>query len=187
MWAGGRFEFHHPLRIGDPITRHSRIMDIKHKQGRTGELVFVLVRHEISNPQGLALTEEHDIVFRDVSASAAPPPAPTDATWQREIHPDDVLLFRYSALTFNSPPHPLRPPLHHRSRRLPRPSSPRPPNRNATARSPPPLAPRRAREPFRVPRRKPALRHRPLHRLRQIQPTMGPNRHRRPSHASKNK
>ena len=71
MWAGGRFEFHHPLRIGDPITRHSRVIDIKQKKGRTGELVFVLVRHEISNPQGLALTEEHDIVFRE--ASSIPP------------------------------------------------------------------------------------------------------------------
>ena len=102
MWAGGRFEFHHPLRIGDPIIRNSRIVDIKHKQGRTGELVFVLVRHEISNPQGVALTEEHDIVFREAGVNAsAPPPAPTDATWQRVIHPDDVLLFRYSALTFN--------------------------------------------------------------------------------------
>jgi 3-methylfumaryl-CoA hydratase len=102
MWAGGRFEFHHPLRIGDTITRNSRIVDIKHKQGRTGELVFVLVRHEISNPQGLALTEEHDIVFRGITRSVDPPPAPTDPTWQRVIHPDDVLLFRYSALTFNA-------------------------------------------------------------------------------------
>ena len=103
MWAGGRFEFHHPLRIGDPITRHSRILDIKQKRGRTGDLVFVVVRHEISNPQGPALTEEHDIVFRDISRSVVdPPPAPTDPTWQRVIHPDDVLLFRYSALTFNA-------------------------------------------------------------------------------------
>ena len=102
MWAGGRFEFHHPLRIGDPITRHSRIVDIKQKTGRTGALVFVLVRHEISNPQGIALTEEHDIVFREAGGNApARPLAPTDPTWQREIHPDDVLLFRYSALTFN--------------------------------------------------------------------------------------
>jgi len=102
MWAGGRFEFHHPLRIGEPITRNSRIVDIKQKKGRTGDLVFVLVRHEISNPQGLALTEEHDIVFREASANApTPPPAPADASWQRVIHPDDVLLFRYAALTFN--------------------------------------------------------------------------------------
>ena len=76
MWAGGRLEFHHPLRIGDTITRVSRILDVKPKQGRTGSLVFVLVRHEISNPQGLALTEEHDIVFRDLSHPGDPAPAP---------------------------------------------------------------------------------------------------------------
>ena len=73
--------------------------------GRTGELVFVLVRHEVRNARGLVLTEEHDIVYRALAApgETAPPPtpAPKDATFSREIVPDDVLLFRYSALTFN--------------------------------------------------------------------------------------
>ena len=105
MWAGGRLEFHHPLRVGDRITRVSRIIDVKSKQGRSGALVFVLVRHEISNQQGLALTEEHDMVFRASprpgDPAPTPPPAPADAAWQRVVHPDDVLLFRYSALTFN--------------------------------------------------------------------------------------
>jgi 3-methylfumaryl-CoA hydratase len=104
MWAGGRLEFHHAPRVGETITRVSRILDVKHKQGRTGALVFVLVRHEISNPQGVALTEEHDIVFRDFPRPGdpvPPPPAPGAATWHRTIHPDDVFLFRYSALTFN--------------------------------------------------------------------------------------
>src|SRR4029077_8906704 len=105
MWAGGRLEFHHALRVGESITRVSRIVDVKSKQGRSGPLVFVLVRHEISNRQGLALTEEQDIVYRDFPASGdstpAPTPAPVHAAWQRIIHPDDVLLFRYSALTFN--------------------------------------------------------------------------------------
>ena len=103
MWAGGRLEFHAPLQINDKITRESRIVDVKHKHGRTGDLVFVLVEHRISNAQGLALTEEHDIVYRDHSHGAAPlpPPAPQDAAWSRTIRPDDVLLFRYSALTFN--------------------------------------------------------------------------------------
>jgi len=105
MWAGGRLEFHHALRVGESITRVSRIVDLKSKQGRSGPLVFVLVRHEISNRQGLALTEEQDIVYRDFPASGdstpAPTPAPVHAAWQRIIHPDDVLLFRYSALTFN--------------------------------------------------------------------------------------
>lgn len=105
MWAGGRLEFHHPLRVGQNITRVSRIADVTLKQGRGGPLVFVLVRHEISNGDGLALTEEHDIVYRDrprPGESASAPQSPlADAMWERIVHPDDVLLFRYSALTFN--------------------------------------------------------------------------------------
>jgi 3-methylfumaryl-CoA hydratase len=105
MWAGGRLDFFHPLRVGESVTRVSRILNVKSKQGRSGPLVFVLVRHEISNPQGLAIAEEQDIVYRDFPASSDPvpaaPPAPVNPVWQRTIHPDDVLLFRYSALTFN--------------------------------------------------------------------------------------
>ena len=105
MWAGGRMQFHRALRVGQAVTRVSRIADITYKQGRSGPLVFVLVRHEISNGEGLALTEEHDIVYRGHSKASGPAsdprPAPSDAQWERTIHPDDVLLFRYSALTFN--------------------------------------------------------------------------------------
>ena len=105
MWAGGRFTFHTPLRLGQPIRRTSTIVDVSMKSGRTGELVFVLVRHEVVGPEGLALTEEHDIVYRSPPAAGetAPPPrlAPATADWRRDIVPDDVLLFRYSALTFN--------------------------------------------------------------------------------------
>ena len=105
MWAGSRLEFHRPLRLGEDISRLSRIVDVTHKQGRTGPLVFVRVCHEISDARGVALTEEHDIVYRDMPrpADAAPPPqpAPGNAAWVREIRPDEVLLFRYSALTFN--------------------------------------------------------------------------------------
>ena len=105
MWAGGRLEFHHPLQVGDAITRDSRIVKVDSKSGRSGELVFVTVRHEISSPRGLALTEEHDIVYRDMPAPGAPPPtpqpAPGDAAFSRDVVPDAVLLFRYSALTFN--------------------------------------------------------------------------------------
>jgi 3-methylfumaryl-CoA hydratase len=105
MWAGSRMEFRGPLCVGDSITRVSRIASIKYKEGRTGPLVFVVVRHEIANTAGGALTEEHDIVYRGHAqagqSAPAPPIAPADAAWVRTIQPDDVLLFRYSALTFN--------------------------------------------------------------------------------------
>lgn len=107
MWAGGRLAWEpgNPLRVGDKVERTSTIVSVTHKAGRTGELVFVLVRHEVRNERGLALTEEHDIVYRAAAQpgeSGPPPtPAPQDATFSRDIAPDDVLLFRYSALTFN--------------------------------------------------------------------------------------
>ena len=105
MWAGGRLEFLHPLRIGDEMVRTSRIADVSVKSGRSGELVFVTVRHEISNARGMAITEEHDIVYRDEPSPGAPPPIPqaalVDETFSRLITPDPVLLFRYSALTLN--------------------------------------------------------------------------------------
>jgi 3-methylfumaryl-CoA hydratase len=105
MWAGGRLEFMRPLKIGEAIARVSTIADVSHKQGRSGELVFVLARHEISDGAGVALTEEHDIVYREFPkpGDAAPPPqsAPANHAWMREINADAVMLFRYSALTFN--------------------------------------------------------------------------------------
>jgi len=104
MWAGGRFEFQDSLRVGDEATRSSRIVSVQEKQGRTGALVFVVVRHEIHTSRGLALTEEHDIVYRDHPQAGEAPvvqTAPDAADWERTVHPDDVLLFRYSALTFN--------------------------------------------------------------------------------------
>ncbi len=82
MWAGSRFEFHNPLRIGEQITRETRVIDIKEKSGRSGQLVFVVVRHEISNGDGVALTEEHDIVYRDHSRDKSPA-APAQAAPSR--------------------------------------------------------------------------------------------------------
>jgi 3-methylfumaryl-CoA hydratase len=105
MWAGGRLAFHAPLKLGQAVRRVSTIADVSSKSGRSGNLVFVLVRHEIANEAGLAITEEHDIVYRDApapgEAPAVPKQAPADSAWSRAIVPDDVLLFRYSALTFN--------------------------------------------------------------------------------------
>ena len=103
MWAGSRLEFLRPLRVGARIARLSRIQDVTAKEGRSGPLVFVTVRHEVSDEEGPVLTDEHDIVFRGETALGNKPvPAATDETWRREIRPDPVLLFRYSAVTFNS-------------------------------------------------------------------------------------
>ncbi len=104
MWAGGRLEFLAPLRVGETIRRVSSVMNVTEKRGRSGSLVFVVVRHEIVGPQGLALTEEHDIVYREGGALSTSRPGtalPADPLWARQIVADDVLLFRYSALTFN--------------------------------------------------------------------------------------
>ena len=103
MWAGSRLEFMRPLQVGSNVARLSRIKDVTLKEGRSGALVFVTVRHEVSDSEGLALTDEHDIVFRaETPLAAAKVPAPRGETWRREIRPDPVLLFRYSAVTFNS-------------------------------------------------------------------------------------
>ena len=105
MWAGGEISFIEPLRVGDVVTRTSRISDVTMKTGSTGTLCFVSVDHTISSPRGVAIRERQDIVYRDVSptssapAKPAPPPPPAQ---RRESHmADPVLLFRYSALTFN--------------------------------------------------------------------------------------
>ncbi|MEF7614209.1 MaoC family dehydratase N-terminal domain-containing protein [Aquincola sp. MAHUQ-54] len=105
MWAGGRLAFHQPLKVGEPAVRTSTITEVQTKSGRSGSLVFVTVRHDYAGAAGPALTEEHDIVYRDAPQPGAPVPqpqaAPADAAFEREIVPDPVLLFRYSALTFN--------------------------------------------------------------------------------------
>ena len=107
MWAGSQFEFFTPIRVGDAVSRHSTIHSVSRKHGRSGELVFVKVRHALHcNDAGEpALVEFHDIVYREDQRAdeLAPPPqaAEQGAPWQREILADDVLLFRYSALTFN--------------------------------------------------------------------------------------
>jgi 3-methylfumaryl-CoA hydratase len=105
MWAGSRLQFHHALQVGDEISRTSRITRIDAKSGRSGALAFVMVRHEIANARGVAIVDEHDIVYRGAPQpgvpAPAPPLAPSDESFSRRIVPDPVLLFRYSALTFN--------------------------------------------------------------------------------------
>src|SRR5436189_2424373 len=98
MWAGSQFEFRSPIRVGDRVVRTSTIDDVSTKEGRSGKLVFVKVRHEVRCNEALepALVEFHDIVYREAQRpdDVAPPPraAPTGAAWRRDIVPDDVLL-----------------------------------------------------------------------------------------------
>ena len=105
MFAGKRTTFHESLRVGDEVRRDSVIREVNIKQGRTGTMVFVTVKTDLTSPRGLAITEEQDLVYREAAAPGAPPqppqPAPGRAVWSRTVTPDSVMLFRYSALTFN--------------------------------------------------------------------------------------
>ena len=105
MWAGGRLEFMQPLKIGDAITRESEIVSVEPKTGKSGTLVFVVVRHTVQAAGVTAIVEEQDIVYRAAAQKGDPlpagKPAPAIAPWTRRVLPDNVMLFRYSALTFN--------------------------------------------------------------------------------------
>ncbi len=105
MWAGGRLDFRRPINIGEKLARESEIISVEPKSGKSGNLVFVTVRHTVTVAGDIAVVEEHDIVYRDAAkAGDAPPPgkpAPQSAVWQRSLTGDPVMLFRYSALTFN--------------------------------------------------------------------------------------
>lgn len=106
MWAGSRLQFGAVIRIGETIDRLSSIEDVKLKNGKSGPLAFVTVRHEIS-VEGRAVIEElQDIAYRDPSPRVPSAPAPHEPNpapqFSRVISPHPVLLFRYSALTFNA-------------------------------------------------------------------------------------
>jgi len=103
MLAGRRVTFHAPARIGQEFTRRSTIERIEEKRGRSGRLMFVTLRHETTGPEGPAMTEIQDIVYREAGgggAPRAPEPMPEPA-WREARTPDPVLLFRYSAICFN--------------------------------------------------------------------------------------
>jgi 3-methylfumaryl-CoA hydratase len=108
MFAGERFRFHRPLRIGDAVRRETELSDISVKTGGTGTLVFATVTQRIFAGETLAIEEERRTVFREEvragERNQAPrrEPAPADVPWRCRITPDPVLLFRFSALTFNS-------------------------------------------------------------------------------------
>ena len=105
MFAGKRTTFIASLFIGDEVHRESTIQNVTIKDGRSGRMVFVTVKTDISNAKGVAISEEQDIVYRGEPDKNAPPPppqpAPGKAVWKHEVTPDPVMLFRYSALTFN--------------------------------------------------------------------------------------
>lgn len=102
MWAGSQLQFHSEIPLGSTMERTSRIASISSKHGKTGQLVFVKVAHEIKCAGELCITDCHDIVYREAaSGNAATVNAPTNEQFARQIVPDATLLFRYSALTFN--------------------------------------------------------------------------------------
>lgn len=106
MWAGGSFTFHSGISIGEEVRRHSTIVDVQLKEGRSGALCFVTVHHEISSDGRAVLSERQDIVYRDVPAAsqgkAKVEPAPAAiGEHSRVVEPNPTLLLRYSALTFN--------------------------------------------------------------------------------------
>ena len=105
MWAGGRLWFHHDLRVGDAVVRTSQITSVQHKNGRAGPMVLVTVRHTVTGPAGVTVEEDQDIVYVNPPASyVAPPPdpLPRGLDWEDDQPVDPVLLFRFSALTFNA-------------------------------------------------------------------------------------
>lgn len=104
MFAGGRTRFVRPLRIGGHMRRIGTVTSVVEKEGRSGRLTFVTVRYEISTDDGQAVVEEQDLVYREAGGPGAPEPG-TDpipmADWTETITPEPVMLFRFSALTFN--------------------------------------------------------------------------------------
>lgn len=111
MWASSSVQFHAPLRLGEAVSRVSRVASVKVKEGSTGTLVFVDVAHETHGSEGLAVSETQSIVYREAAPSGSPlvPPPCNEgrfasSPWQahRVIVPAEPLLFRFSALTFNS-------------------------------------------------------------------------------------
>ncbi|MGW0160006.1 MaoC/PaaZ C-terminal domain-containing protein [Mycobacterium sp. NPDC003323] len=108
MFAGGRVTVHGPLSIGAPATRDSEIVGSTIKQGRTGEMLFVTVRHSYRQADALRLIEEQDLVYRSDDGSmtafarADADLGETVAPWTAQPRPNPALLFRFSALTGNA-------------------------------------------------------------------------------------
>ncbi len=105
MWASGALQFHGPVLVEEMIGRHSVIEDVKVKEGRSGTLCFVVVRHETYSGDRHAITERQTIVYRDASSGPSPSSKPDPAPAGEHSLPVKIgtpMLFRYSALTFNA-------------------------------------------------------------------------------------
>jgi len=102
MWAGGRVEFIKPLLVGVKTQCKVTVTHIVEKQGSTGSLLFVTLTYEYSQGGELAIHEERDLVYREPTAPKLEPGKVAKAAeWSTEVIPSSVLLFRYSAVTFN--------------------------------------------------------------------------------------
>lgn len=105
MWAGGRLQFRQPIMIGDEIERRSEILSVEEKSGRSGKLVIVALRHLISNAAGLCVEEQQDLVYCEIPKPDQPSRQqailPSDVQWKETFVPNAVVLFRFSALTYN--------------------------------------------------------------------------------------
>lgn len=103
MWAGGRLRLHAPFRAGVNAERFSRVTGIARKEGRSGKLAFVTIRHEVRQRGQPVLTEDQDIVYREASQLTAEPPVAGETPDERRaLKLSNITLFRYSALTFNA-------------------------------------------------------------------------------------
>ncbi|MFZ5782628.1 MAG: FAS1-like dehydratase domain-containing protein [Pseudomonadota bacterium] len=107
MYAGSTFTFDGDIRVGDRLRRETEFTDVQLREGSTGTLIVTTQTRRIFTPRGLALTEAASTVFREdpkPGAKSGVPvrdAAPTDVPWRRTMTPDPVMLFRYSAITFN--------------------------------------------------------------------------------------
>ena len=108
MFAGARTRFTRPLTIGEAATREGKILAVKEKSGKAGKLVFVTVCYRIRQGGEVRIEEEQDIVYKEPGPLIPEPmplrslPSAPTGTWVEEVTPDTVLLFRFSALTFNA-------------------------------------------------------------------------------------
>lgn len=109
MFAGGRVATYAPLHLGSEATRTTRITATQEKQGRSGPLTFVTVRHEYAQDGRTVIVDENDIVYRAANSQVSTEPPQTSVEslpirggLRLTLAVDEALLFRFSALTYNA-------------------------------------------------------------------------------------